>query len=400
VRHLVIALGAAYEGFESGVGGASGGSGQESREEQEQTERFALQQCNSAIRLLAAQTPSVESTCCVLTASLLFIYLASIRGNFAEAFQHVRSAVKVLQGFEAQESQRDGAAYPVPVSRLRSLLVSVYGQLRAMVNDTYLEAGSRDILVSECKPAVLFTSVQEAHSYVEGLLHNSLAFLQGMDGQLAKVDSERIEAGVARHRELCEALASSENALTVLGQRLRETGTDTQDQEGLVILRVYLLMLSIWLRIDVFRPDERESAYDDAEDLLEEMLRLCESVVERNQQPEESPPTCSSGLGCVLPLHVVAARCRNPRVRRRAVHLLLTCSRREGIWDARLAGRVASRTIEVEEQAVGRLFGGGADGRVREVKIELRGERTAVVRFITVGDRIQGQVGTQSTIQW
>jgi hypothetical protein len=391
VRHLVIALGAAYEGFE---GGGCGVQGQE--------EQFALRQCNHAIRLLAAQTPSAEATCCVLTASLLFVYLASVRGHFAEAFQHVRSAVKVLQGFEEGERVK-GAVYPVPVSRLRSLLASVYGQLRAMVNDTFLDTGSRDILVSECKPAVLFTSVQDAHSYVEGLFHNSLAFLQASDGPGARQDPERIDAAVARHRELCQALESSENALAVLGQRLRETDSDTgaQDQEGLVILRVYHMLLSIWLRIDVFRPGERESAYDDAEGLLGEMLRLCESVVERpGHQADESPRSCSSGLGCVLPLHVVAARCRNPQVRRRAVQLLLGCSRREGLWDAQLTGKVASQTIEVEEQAVGRFLGGGEDGLVREVKLELRGEKSAVVRFITVGDWRDGNVGRQSTIRW
>ncbi|KAK3377645.1 hypothetical protein B0H63DRAFT_398846, partial [Podospora didyma] len=101
VRHLVIALGAAYEEFETAPLQAGrhedGVSGME----------LAIQQCNRSIRHLSAlsmQAPTgqqpTETVCCVLTASVLFIYLASIRGHFAEAIQHVQSSIKVLQDFD------------------------------------------------------------------------------------------------------------------------------------------------------------------------------------------------------------------------------------------------------------------------------------------------------------
>ncbi|KAH6857184.1 hypothetical protein B0I37DRAFT_390174 [Chaetomium sp. MPI-CAGE-AT-0009] len=106
VRHLVIAMGSAYEAFESGS------PGQESQ--------FTLQQCNKSIGHLTAigratDPPSAEVICCILTASLLFIYLASIRGHLAEAFQHVRSAAKVLQDFErsAALAQKPDGATPI-----------------------------------------------------------------------------------------------------------------------------------------------------------------------------------------------------------------------------------------------------------------------------------------------
>jgi hypothetical protein len=73
---------------------------------------------------------------------------------------------------------------------------------------------------------------------------------------------------------------------------------------------------------------------------------------------------------------------------------------REGIWDAQLTGQIASQTIEVEEQAVNSLSNDGTDGRVREVKLELRGERAAVVRFITVGDWKHGRMGAERAVQW
>ncbi|KAK3290378.1 uncharacterized protein B0H64DRAFT_427660 [Chaetomium fimeti] len=117
VRHLVIAIGSAYEAFESGS------TGQETQ--------FILQQCNQSIGHLTTlgrptDAPSVEVTCCILTASLLFVYLASIRGHHAEAFQHVRSAAKVLQDFErsAGLTQKPNGTTPVLASfshRLRQI---------------------------------------------------------------------------------------------------------------------------------------------------------------------------------------------------------------------------------------------------------------------------------------
>ena len=398
VRHLVIAIGSAYEAFETGTLGKE--------------TAFTLQQCNQSIRQLtvigrATDLPSAEATSCILTASLLFIYLASIRGNLAEAFQHVRSAAKLLQDFErstALAQKPDSAAtpgYPVPIPRLRSLLAAIYGQLRGIVNDTYLEAGSPDILVTDVKPATVFPSIQDAHSYVETLLNNTMAYLQASE-YLSSSSPDALQETVARHRKLCEALESSQNALDVLARTLPETG-DSPDREGTAILRVYHLMIAIWLRIDIFRPGERETVYDNWEAHYEEMLRHCEFVVKK-QQESRSPYSCSSGLGYIRPLHMVAARCRNSRLRWRATELLISCTRREGLWDAKLAGQIAAQTIRLEEQAANSLVTDNlkvpADKRIREVKFELQGEKAAVVRFITVDDWKKSRPGLQKAIEF
>jgi len=71
-----------------------------------------------------------------------------------------------------------------------------------------------------------------------------------------------------------------------------------------------------------------------------------------NIAPKPPPvlkPTFSLSLGLVAPLYITVSRCRDPTIRRRALHLLYTCNRKEGIWDSRLAARVAQRIVEVEE---------------------------------------------------
>jgi hypothetical protein len=55
-------------------------------------------------------------------------------------------------------------------------------------------------------------------------------------------------------------------------------------------------------------------------------------------------------LGIVPPLFVVATKCRDRRVRRDAIRLLLSSPRREGMWDSILSGRAAQWIMEIEEE--------------------------------------------------
>ncbi|KAL2156797.1 hypothetical protein VTH82DRAFT_1543 [Thermothelomyces myriococcoides] len=408
IRHLVIALGSAYEVFEVGSS--------------DRETPLTLQQCNLAIRqlaspgLLTSDASSEEVTFCTLTASVLFIYLASIRGRYFEAFQHIRSSAKILQ--EHDRSTRShlnaatraaSSAYPVPIPRLRSLLASAYAQFRGMVNDAFLDKGSIDILVSDLKPATVFTSLQEAHAYVERLHQNTLAFLQASEHELEPQSGEALEAAVTRHRELSQALESSQNALDFLAQGLSESGED-DDQESIAILRVYHLLVAIWLRIDIFHPDKRETGYDVWEEHFKEILGLCEFIVRRQQRTKArwGQPSCTSGLGYVMPLHMVAARCRNPDLRWRAVELLLAHPQRETLWDSQLAGKVVAQVIELEEHHVDGMADLPAEDcarvspeqRVREVKLEFQGEEDSIkAHFVKVEDWKLGRRGLVKRIQ-
>ncbi len=55
-------------------------------------------------------------------------------------------------------------------------------------------------------------------------------------------------------------------------------------------------------------------------------------------------------LGIIPPLFVVATKCRDRRLRRDAINLLMSSPRREGMWDSVLCGRVARWIMEIEEE--------------------------------------------------
>lgn len=70
-----------------------------------------------------------------------------------------------------------------------------------------------------------------------------------------------------RHKELCRALDSSWDALDVLSSSVdlspRAEPDSLADKDSLVVQSLYHLLLAMRLRIDVFRPESRESAFDD-----------------------------------------------------------------------------------------------------------------------------------------
>jgi hypothetical protein len=114
--------------------------------------------------------------------------------------------------------------------------------------------------------------------------------------------------------------------------------------------------------------------------------------------PTVLKPTFSLSLGLVAPLYITVSRCRDPVIRRRALHLLYTCNRKEGIWDSRLAARVAERIVEVEEAGAtsipGQCSSGGTDAvvvisahqipenaRVRELEPSFLPDRRGTIRY-------------------
>jgi hypothetical protein len=413
-RHLVVAIGAAFEGFQDSATTSS-----QSRDNDAM--RLSIEQSNRSIQLMRTlfdaarrEAQSVETTCNILTASILFAYLACLQGQVGQAIEHVRSGLKVLQSFEKARSlihdhEHDHPAdiFPVSVSHLRSLLTSIYGQIRCMINDEALASWEWDPLVSAISPVLSFSTIFEAHSYVENLWHNLLALLQYTELHPPRTADE-MAAFTAHHQLLSRSLDSSREALEVLASQ-RTSLDDYRDEHGFNILRVYQTLIAIRLRINPLEPGKREAAFDRLEPELEQMLRYCELLVrnqsqgqEQSQQPGNRPsPSFSSGLGYVMPLHTIAARCRNPRIRRRALQLLLSSGRREGIWDAVLTGKFVTTTMEREERLAGlQSETVPSDARVREVKVEFLGERKARLRYITVADWRARLYGEQHILEW
>ncbi|TKX21854.1 hypothetical protein C1H76_5948 [Elsinoe australis] len=99
-------------------------------------------------------------------------------------------------------------------------------------------------------------------------------------------------------------------------------------------------------------------------------------------------PTFTLDIGIVAPLFDVACRCRDPGIRRRAVHVLTLSDRQEGIYSSGLAAIIARGVIEVEEEGLDVKVAGDVPGWKRVVRVgrSFDGEgRRARLEFFTMG---------------
>jgi hypothetical protein len=58
------------------------------------------------------------------------------------------------------------------------------------------------------------------------------------------------------------------------------------------------------------------------------------------------------GIGIVQPLYIVATTCRDRKLRRDAIRLLMHRPRREGLWDSMLCARIAQRAMGIDEEGM------------------------------------------------
>ena len=104
-------------------------------------------------------------------------------------------------------------------------------------------------------------------------------------------------------------------------------------------------------------------------------------------------------IGIVPPLFVVATKCRDRRLRREAIRLLMSSPRREGMWDSILCGKVAMWIMEVEEEGLApfdrfnpfsfsQQVGENQRVMVKEILFDLQ-QREATLRCGTRGARAE-----------
>ena len=129
-----------------------------------------------------------------------------------------------------------------------------------------------------------------------------------------------------------------------------------------------------------------ELSYDRHYLQFKQMLDLLESLTPAtpSTQPRERPLlklSFSFDLGVVLPLFVISIKCRDPKLRRRAIARLYSVNRREGLWDSLGAAKVAETIMNIEEEGLGDVQSAdqiGQERRVHETFARINVERREI----------------------
>lgn len=143
--------------------------------------------------------------------------------------------------------------------------------------------------------------------------------------------------------------------------------------EWLATRSMQLHYLTLWLAI-LYSCNPHECTYDAHLALFQEIVIGARALL-RNHAA-----VFTFDLQTIWPLDMVARKCRDRKVRREAIDLLVRNPRREGIWDSMVVGRCAEWLMKLEEE---RMRDDGSipeEGRARRVglRMELDAEKAFV----------------------
>lgn len=354
---------------------------------------YSTDQYNKAIREVTQlnATKQEHAFDLALAACVLFSCLEGLRGHYQSLISHILSGMNIMSQSVVGTNK----------TRLTTLSRELLHQLMMRVNAQVMAMGDNCLLSNMCTVHLTmipdtYTSANEAMFALEQLYCQLMHFYTSADealkDQSPSLDqAEKLWLERETFKDHYRQWKRSSTGILNYGPPSSLRSLNQMPPEAL-ILTITSISILISLDIDI---NNFEMDFDRFEDQFRDIVMAAEvflnktspgagyksfldtkrfwteHFVDEPQSPssgssEESSdsladprsiakakfiPSFSMRFGVVPHLYWAAARCRNPRIRRRAVHLLLSCNRREGLWDSKICGRVAERVIAIEETA-------------------------------------------------
>lgn len=401
IRYAVVALGALYKTLDKTTESPpSSPSAVIEVDSARQHWEVAISYYSDAIKSLVRVAPQdSRANRTSLMASVLLACFDSFIGHHRQAIHHIQIGLGLLEKLRAQRRQ---SFWSMPEEPVEDAIIQMFTRLA-------IQAKSYDMAFHFPKPYVIqliqpaagpSSPISEAGSPVS-LYRNPIpeVFSYLPDARLAW---DALCEEMFRFTESQFALSSQNNPMGVLPARLRQhgqtfmgkieawssafqpllerrmlPGVNGQEKAAIAVLKMFHIMGKI-LFLMTFSASEMQ--FDGYEAEFQMIVNLGLEVVgdEERRAAEKrgchDPRTCrhndhipdifggdayiakhikpsfSADLGIVPPLYVVATKCRNPMIRRQAIQLLRSSSRREGMWDSELVARIGMWIMDIEEE--------------------------------------------------
>lgn len=371
IRHAIAAVGAIHERFlhAPSLPAPSAGS---------QNEPFALQQYNKAIKHLMDSFPSSEQsldltliTCC------LFVCLEMLRGNNEQALNHLEAGLRILcrrqkkrlewSNHRNRPAEGFGAVFEQELSYLFArfnIQLSLFGRPLAPFEPSSGDSNAPDTSHRD----VTFSTILEARHSLDRLMNKALRFIRSAADKTNPIPYSML---LQEQFDISRELNDWSNAFEDLIKRLTRRTRKELDPRGPLLLRIHHLTSKIWLETgltaEVTTWDTTDVMAWDRHYADFETIVLNAALVLNNKSSEESgrdhevdnvdrsTDNFCLDMGIILPLYRIATKCRHPIIRRKAIDLLSTHPRQEGLWNSRCCAKLGELVMAVEEARVSSL---------------------------------------------
>ncbi|RDW69198.1 hypothetical protein BP6252_08218 [Coleophoma cylindrospora] len=328
---------------------------------------FALRQYGAAIRQIRNSASEAKvNTRRILLGCLLISCFEMFQGNYHSAVTQIQSGLVLMENwqtdFATNQSEVLGASSPSPYevenelyqafARLDIQLMSFVDFRPRETHERMRHFGSTSV---QSMPST-FRDLKESRIYIEIIIRRIMHYIGSVSGSksyngclrvaspplLFQSDSQEVHRMLSKEPERWYQAFKPlwEHACSPDGKAHIHMAT---------ALRIYYLISQFSIGIIPMNRSETIPFAAKASEICREIVSLAPTII------NYSATRCSTArfsfdLQAVTPLYIVALRCPDPDVRCRALNLLRSCSRREGLWDSHLVANVLSWVTKLEGQ--------------------------------------------------
>lgn len=321
VWHATVALGTLHQRESLGLGGPDAA----------RLARRAEAHYGRAMALAA----ELDSSTKVVTLSILLVAAANMLDRFSDMQTHIMSSLRIIS--------QDGARTPT----LRALCGSLVRiDVQAM---TYSESTSpypyEQSTVVSTVDALLASPFPDDLSY-ETLSSEMFAIARGFF-----ILDDNLLTGVVPHGPWITKLDALIRRLAVWESKMASYEVSHHPTHGQMTTRVCLRLFHVTMRTVIhatsFGP---ESRWDPFLGNFEYSVRLAATIVSRLRAGSSLSLSLEPGL--IIPLWMVAHRCRHWGLRHAALDILSNTRRVEGMWRSDATAKVLAAMVAVEEEVL------------------------------------------------
>jgi hypothetical protein len=401
IRHSVVALGALYKTLEKmcesppGSPSDSVDSVNSAVQHWEVAFNYYSFACKAVVNARSSD-PAAQRTS--LMATVLLACFDSFIGDHRQAIVQIQNGLRLLGQLR---NERRRALLPRPEEPVEQDLIQMFTRLAIQAksydmafhfpqpwvirlnsqNDDSPASPQSDSAspVSPSQPRIpdVFHSLIEARLSWDSLCERMMRFLESMF-QYSKSTNNILPTLLQQHGSgFKDQLEAWSRAYEPILASRNAPAKSSQEKTGIAVLKMNVIMGQILFMMAF---SDSEQRFDEFRPAFNYIVQLAMEVVgdeERRAAAKRCPdprfcshqsmhpdmfgdyaarhikPSFSADLGIVPPLFVVATKCRDSVIRRQAIDLLKTSSRREGMWDSELAARIGMWVATIEEEQDG-----------------------------------------------
>lgn len=414
IRHAVVALGALYKTLEKASESPPGSPDTNSFDSATNHYNFALQQYGKALTRLreSLENQETRSQRTILMSIVLFTCFQSFTGDHKAAISQIQHGLGLLEE-RRQESRQplvrrkddvvedelvqmftrlaiQAKSYDMAFHFPHPYVIRLSPQRQDPTSPTSPSSPSDAASTAslDAHIPITFTTSQEARQALDSICERIIRFNELLSSYHPGPNNILPKSVQSSGHGFKMQLGQWSAAFKPLLEARRHPGVTNTERAGLDVLKMIHLMITILFFMGF---STTEMDFDNFVEQCKEIVELAKEVVvdeelflaqERcgdlnncrhkangNLTHHQFPglashqpgayhedgylhikPSFALDLGIVPPLFVVATKCRDRKLRREAIRLLLSSPRREGMWDSILSGRVAQWIMEIEEE--------------------------------------------------